>query len=655
MKLKKYLHKFLYVVAAFIMAVFAVFQSVSFCVAHADEVQVKNYDLTKILDDLSDVSTISYPKNTAGAVDVVRFQEYCFAYSDMLSDYYGLYLYIYNPTEKPFLEAGKNYVNIAVAYDGENPIEYANMRLTFLDKTDNNRFYKFKVTDSAKLLETARVQNDTYTYRRYDVAGFTFVHTDGSNLITEQEDVSISKTYYFSGYSAGCNPAGSVTDEESTLTCSYKSLETLKLKVNHANYRTEDYNGWICDELQTAYFSVPNKYFDNYGGLQNITAEWYEYKTNPIFVTKDESAYDVFFEFLNKNIGSDVDEETLLWRVLWEPEIPGPYSYVYNKRYGYYGEGSWFLNGGSYYGWSDAENIPIMNWLFLRENAKTPSDYVVTADEVLSYMDWYTHSLFPYEERLEGKYAKSLFADSIDEDRLIYLENPTSKRGYIKQSIDAENDKQDLMFETNQSWWDRLWNGVEYEEKSYAPIVVLDSKDGIGTMTVDSFAKKYLIDKRYAEDCYDYCKTEIEKGNKAVLFRFAVTDYYSSPAAFDYDKNGISPEDGYVAQMTVFLDFDVISLGFRNSNGDEKVIPCVSNPIDIVNAVTPPPNLGGNDINWLAIILLGLGLLLFILLGVWVTPVLSIIGKVLMILIKVIWLIISLPFKLIGKLFHRNE
>ena len=93
-------------------------------------------------------------------------------------------------------------------------------------------------------------------------------------------------------------------------------------------------------------------------------------------------------------------------------------------------------------------------------------------------------------------------------------------------------------------------------------------------------------------------------------------------------------QNGYVAQETIFLDFDIIHLTFEK-DGVLTVIPVVSDPL----------NIGGNldnmddDINddgvawWKIVILL-----------VLLAPILPVIINAL------IW-VITLPFKLIGWIF----
>ena len=84
----------------------------------------------------------------------------------------------------------------------------------------------------------------------------------------------------------------------------------------------------------------------------------------------------------------------------------------------------------------------------------------------------------------------------------------------------------------------------------------------------------------------------------SVLFRFAVTDYYASTARFDYENDEMSDPDGYVAQETMFFDFKVISLTFRDELEKETVIGVVSTPLDIVNGVEPSPDASKDLADW---------------------------------------------------------
>ena len=97
----------------------------------------------------------------------------------------------------------------------------------------------------------------------------------------------------------------------------------------------------------------------------------------------------------------------------------------------------------------------------------------------------------------------------------------------------------------------------------------------------------------------------------------------------------------YVARQSVFFDFDVIDLTF-NKEGVYTVIPAVSDPIDIVNDLTSPTDMGEDGLDILALIVL---MLVLIILLVALMPILPFIGK------GIVWLV-CLPFRALGALFR---
>ncbi|MBQ7912817.1 MAG: hypothetical protein IJ308_03615 [Clostridia bacterium] len=602
--MKKTALKIISLIGAIFCAVFSLFSSTFAAFpARAEDVPT-DYTKTDIMDDLSDVSTALYPKNPLGVPQVIRFQEYCFSEKSFYEMYYGLFVYIYNPTEVPLkTERNFNKLNIATAYDEDGqPTSYDNVRLTYCDSV-SNRIYKFYVADSTSILKTAKEYNKAHGKRRYDIAGVQLTHTDGTLTDSQTKDRAYGYTYYFEGYAATCdinNP-----DAESTLKCSTEKLETIQLDVHQTNYRTGDYQDFVCDELNTVFFSVPDEYFEKYGNLQKIKAEWYEYKTKPVFVTSDSGAYEALKPYIGKDIGNK--QEGLDWCVLWQQD-----------RIAVAGDSIWKTYSKTYndIGSASARCLSRMDWLFSRKGAITNADFKVSKTEMKEYMDWYSENIATDAEKIvgaNGEYSVKLFEDSIDADRLHLVKehNPDATSGYVCQEIDAK-DKGSLTVQKDQGFWDKFWNGVQYEQKGYDPIIVLDDSDNLASMDDASFAKTYLVkaDEKIEKDetgekisLLEYCKEEIENNGKVVLFRFAVTDYYASTARFEYTGNLLmSDEDGYVAQETVFLNFDVISLTFRSAEGADVVIGCVADPIDIINGTDPPPDLNNEDDKWALII-----------------------------------------------------
>lgn len=592
----KKIHTFFGIAAAILLAAIFVFSAIAPVRLVAKAADGHNdYDGTDILQDLSDIDPLEYPANPNGTPEIIRVQEYCFSEKVFYTEFYGLYIYLYNPNCKPLNETHCS-ITIATEYaynsKGElAPIDFESRTLIYLDSAYENRFYKFKIAGS-DLLATARgyaaLSNGT---RRYDFTDIKLRYEDNSTLNTSELDRRFSKTYYFSGYGEGLDDS---SENASTLKAEVGVLETIVLNVNHASYRTGDYVDNVCDEMQTAYFAVEEKYFQNYGALQKIKAEWYEYKTKPMFVTSDSSAYAALYDYIGKTIGEK--DDNLVWRVLWEESnetnnSDGFYTNTYSFDKNYNGSmGEMPLLEGISTLWqlsTQSQYLPRFDWLFDAGDVETVEDYTIDAASVQDYMNWYSQTFSPTSARTEdGKYSVNLFDESIDADRTYVLDNPSAKRGYAWQEIDAEklSDKKNLLLEKDQSKWDKFWKGAKYEEKTLDPIIVLTAND-LTNLTAETFGEKYYISEDYRDECFEYCKTTTANGSRAILFRFAVSDYYASAARFDKDGNGMSEQDGYVAQMTQFLDFRVISLTFRDENRVDTVIGVVSTPIDIINAI----------------------------------------------------------------------
>ncbi len=278
--------------------------------AQAAQSAVISYDTRDINEDLGDFGFVPelFPKNSKGNVEPLAFMEYGYSENGFIAQqYYGLYVYVYNPTGKAVQDSG-NVVNMATAYDGDKVASYDNVSLKLLDATKDNLLLKFKVENAYArfyALQKKYAAENEKKERRYDVAGVQLTHD-------ETIDRAFSKTFYYSGYAAGC---GANTSSESTLKSRSEGLETIELEVGHTNYRTDVFVDNVCDELNTVYFSVPKRYFEDYGGLQKIKATWEEYKTLPVFVTNEKAAYDALLPYLFQDIGNRTDE--LTYRVLW--------------------------------------------------------------------------------------------------------------------------------------------------------------------------------------------------------------------------------------------------------------------------------------------------------------------------------------------------
>lgn len=651
-------------IMAFIMVFCTIISVVQPTVAMAAENE-KNFDNTNVLDDLKSSTAngkpfdiTQYPFDEDKDAQVISFVEYCYSYKANLRENYGLYIYVYNPKGLNISTNSKsNKIQMATAYNSDGkPSDYNKFSLEFCSKVEEgdykNLFYKFKVVDR-KVNGKTIAERVNSNARRYDVSGIELL-TYGANTATEYY---VGGTYIFTGYAEGY---GSDTNAKNTLNCSIEKLETVELSVKHTFYRSEtsSLGSGHQNQLDTVYFSVPKRFIEEYGRLQRIKAEWYEYKTKEILVTSNSDLYNKASPYIGVNLGPK-----------------NKYGQqAYNKDI-YYSLG---INAGdagggmnmARWGWNLGEgffHIPCetLYYMFLVDNIGEYDPYASVVDMggvqsndlyeyIKNYNKTFDNGTLPIKD---GSISADLFASDIDDSRKIDNESGKIQQGYSYYDFDADVDLQTLKSwsDTDPSFWENWVNfglgtaftgGPTEESKTVAPIQILKATDVQGTDK--EIASKLLInyaDVASLKEEYREATTASNKDDEekvVVLFRFATSDYYSE--AVDIMELGkgflgsdkYTKDQAYIAQESVFFDFDIIQLTF---NKDEvyTVIPVVSSPIDIVNDITPPVQVD-DGLDWLKILL---AVVLLILLVVLLAPILPYILK------AIVW-VISLPFKAIS-------
>lgn len=553
------------------------------------------FDKTDVLEDLKS-STIngkpfdikSYPANKDGDLQIINFVEYCYAATK--NDIYGLYIYIYNPKQINISErTAQNKVTMCLDFDEKGEAKkYNKYRLKLVSASD--LFFKFKIID--KEIDGKSIHEYvTASARKYAVSEIELL-TNGQKNATAYR---VGGTYTFTGFAQGCGTANN------TLKCVVKDLETLELEVHHTFYRTgvsslgkNHYN-----EVNTVYFSIPDRVYEQNGFLQKIRAEWWEYKTKKAIVTSNQEFYTIAKDYTGENVGTYSDK------------VP---FYVY---YGYEGGRHVEPNGTL----TETTEVHNYDWAFNIESSHTATigySKTVKVEENASMIPFVFYSeavsedkvfdflyskpiagsvagtnvadyIYKYRNALGNGYidcngrdiSKDLFEDSVDEGRTM---------GYNDKTVDLEDTFNLKSYDSNHSWWQRLKDYGFSPPKTndsfndVSPIYEVKGSDLIGTK--EEVSKKLLINSNNVEDLLVFYATETAKGNHVILFRFANTDYFTAPAG----RTGVSEDkaDTYVASQTVFLDFDIIELTF-NRDGTYKVIPVVSSPIDIINDFTAPP------------------------------------------------------------------
>ncbi len=596
-------NKLLLCIMALAMVVCTIFTMAQPIIAFAAESEV-SFDDTNVLDDLKSSSVngkafdiTKYPFDESKEIQIISFIEYCYSFRANERGNYGLYIYVYNPKALNLSENSKsNKIQMAVAYDENGvPTRYEKFNLEFCSKVESgdykNLFYKFKIVDRAINGKTFAERVNSIA-RKYDVSGVELL-TYGKKNATEY---GVGGSYVFTGYAQGYGPDANA---KSTLACTVENLETLELEVHHTHFRSnvsslgaDHYN-----EVNTVYFSVPERVYEQYGYLQKIRAEWWEYKTKMAAVTSNKDFYNQLLKYVGTDVG-EYNKNVPVWLYsgysgqasgqIGSPTIHN-FDWVYNKdmstkytafgtvsEINYYDKMSTILPYAFYSPAVDVDSV--LSFLY-----SDPIAGDVESSVVQEYIYNYKNNIGNGYIDCNGReISKDLFESYVDEGRTM---------GYNDKTIDLSDTFDLNSYDSNHSWWDKLWDygfswpATDGDYKNVAPIYELQASDLTGSDS--AIASKLLVNSSDVSHLKSFYNKEVAAGNRVVLFRFANTDYYCAPA-FTPNTTNINSTDTYVAQQTVFLDFDIIELTF-NKDGVYHVIPVVSSPSDIINGFTQPP------------------------------------------------------------------
>ena len=596
-------------------------------IAFADSLSL-SLDSTSVMDDLGSTIDLSkYPAVKGADPKVYSFMEYCYSPNAFRRADYALYIYVYNPSQTEYSEfTGVSSVNMAFKYrtdekgnfvlNDENKltaVDYRSFPLKNCGYTQGGSvdklFYKFRVMGVEDILNNVVKMDEAGMERRYDFVGLQ-LFTKGADLA---EDYPVGQEIYYKGY-----PKGYGNSLESTLSSRWEKGEYVELDVEHTFYRTEtsSLGEGYQNQIDTVYFQVPERFFDTYGTLQRIKAEWYEYKMREAVVTEHEDFYNAAKDYIGVYMG-DLNE--------WG-------TYEYNENIGYslglnvesgsdVDIASWGWNLGT--GYYQVEACQRLCYLFDVDNISEYDPYAdiveiggVTSNRLYEYIKNYNKSFangtLPIKN---GTISADLFEHDIDEDRKIDNERGKVQKGYSYYDFDAELDLQEweeLTFQDMAFWtlvdevrqgWNSLFGKYiyfeekEHEKQSLAPIYLVKEEDLQGTDTeICERLRIQYSDVAKIKAAYNDAVTvdgKDDEEKRLILFRFAVTDYYAEDIGIIELGEGFLWSDkytsgqAYMAQQSVFFDFDVIQLTF-NKDGEYTVIPVVADPIDIVNPLTPP-------------------------------------------------------------------
>ena len=564
-------------------------------------------------------------------------REYCYSEKATLEESYRVYIYVYNPAEKEIdTQSRFNTVNMATEYNEEGePIVFGNVGLTYLDSTDDKRFYKFKVTDGLALLHQEQDYMQRHNKRRYDIAGLQLLY----KYSYYASDAEVGLTYEWTGYGSGCGANANA----GTLRCTYTETETISLEPTPTIYRPEGTNGkndYTQDSLHSVWFSVPNEYMEKYGELYALHATYLNAVLKPILVTGNREAYTALREYQGIDIGRHTDALGYMYMGAHREQgnVMGVNLTEHDFGYGYNVPANWPGNIAvkGFYG----EIIPALYGLYYSGSGENSADsFTVPAWRILK--DIYSVVPVSVEDCLFGEdpgsdISKSLFSSYDDEFTDIRI---TRNETY---SLTSEK--------ISSTWWEKLWgkNHIEYSHTfdGIEAIKPLASSDFEGTYS--EIADRLYIDESDAFSIQAAVTEAKERNETVYLFRYRLSDYISQEATLFKKGSFLGAEtwtavdtDAYFFQETVNLRFEIIDVTFQK-RGTLTLIPVVMSPIDVIPSATPPVYTETDtDIDQWWKLLLGLaGLILLII----------ILAPVLPYIIQGVWFVITLPVKAVVRL-----
>lgn len=620
-----------------------------------------NMDTSFVIDDLG-VDFVSQYKPQAGAKPALQsFMEYMYTDKEETRGKYALYVYIYNPSQTEYSNVvGDSVLNMAVEYnEAGDPVSYANLSLKNCGYTMgqyDKLFYKFRVLGLEQVLANAVTSEENLGFRRYDLATIQ-LRPKGAKYPSDYE---IAKTFTYSGYGKGC---GAGAEEESTLVYKNADMDVLSLTVHPTTYRPAGTNGksaYTQDSLHSVWFSVPNEYIDKYGEMYAVQATWLDAVLKPALVTGNKDAYNAISQYLGKDIGEHIDElnYAYLGGLSWASVPLG----IATPKLSYNAKSDMKFQALEWrdMGCSSDEIVSCLYLLFDAGSGENSADEFSVTSEMLKQEA--IDSVLKYGGPLVlNRYSQLIFSS--------IAKKKTVVRFCADDDITSDDDLSygdDANFgaltsqKISKNFWQELYRkeGTVVETTTFNDIYALCdvvSEDLLGTPKEVS-DRLYISENDVTKLRGDFATSQLN--NETIyIFRYQVSDYNSYEAVLfeqiegeliDFDEWLEVDTNAHFFTETVNLDFEIIDVTFKK---DERltVIPVVMSPIDVFPASTPPVNTESDGdkawwekINWTLILVVVALVLLFPL----YKPFLKVIID------GLVWLI-TLPFKLLSKLFSR--
>ena len=528
-----------------------------------DEQPLTTLDDTSVEDDLKfsyiDLNN-TFPLNDSDkGMYLISFMEQGYnELSGIDGDFYGLYLYVYNPSGKD-LFGDINKVQFGIKWTKDNSgvikvLDYAKYGISIVNANSNNTLIKFKV-NNPDLKIMLRYDN----MRRYDISGFEVQRESLGNF----NDFTVGTSYTFSGYAKGFSTE---SKNKSTLACVCDQLTTISVDVHQVSYLTGNSSLGVgySNQINSVYFSLPNDIEKEYGDLYSIKYEYNHYYTSPIIVTDNVDSYQKIYGDLGvKKDAEDFDYGIRNYEKITTSQV-GVYDYIFHFVYGYpYIDDRYAIRDFT----DERTFIPeYLTSVFLNTDHVGDwgyGDVLVKSEDLDAYFKNYNAS---YHTGKELGYSADLFDLSKSNKYVVETKN-INDRFSLAGYADSKDynaflrwinygfvDKEDLEGIKN----------AKYIEK-ITPSMIL---------SIDNFEKEFLMDDIYQDEFLNFYTGASVNGDSVYLLRYAYAPDYYSLVCNGYNIDG----NFLMAQGNAYLKFDIIQFSFMDHKGNETIIPVVSDP-----------------------------------------------------------------------------
>ena len=551
---------------------------------------------TYVCDDLKNMGfdLSKYPKDTsADWIKVIDFVEYGYD-RDGDQSYYGLYLYIYNPSGKEIL-SGKNSVQMSFINSAGKEVPFAKYGVTRMSTSTGtgNEFvlYKLYIASSYSI----GMQISGALTREYTISGIELQFDDSP--YAKPVDNFVGATWTYSNYMKNF---GSSLDNRLHKVTKIKECVSVKMEAASWYSKTSDLGEDYRYEVSSVYFNIPNTFIEAYGnpkdatsGLRTVTGEYYKYVTDGLIVP-DETWYAGFSSFVN----FDLNDEPAYYDGYIHTGLE-KYKYGFYKGSGtgsnimgvptnsYIYDLSYNVNAYKndlYYFYSSDVNAHICN---LAISSDDESMYLNQEDFLATYNQWGRNSY----NSTDGLSLKN--ADNFSGlGRVPYTISVTD--GNLADSIkNWSSDKGAVV-----KWFYKLIFGEDYD---ISPIVEIKSTDLGDNMEPATIADNLYVMVEDVADIRTFYN-EYSAKNHIYLMRLEVNPYYAPEVTLTTNISDGAADESNIAtgiyfEKAVFEDIDIFTFTFEDEHGEYETVPVSCDPIDNVGAVTPGNNSGITNSN----------------------------------------------------------